>query len=165
MTELQCKASVKLYTDGACEPNPGPGGWAFVLKHLESGKRMEDSGGEVDTTNNRMELMAAIKGLERLKFPCEVELYSDSQYLVMGLLQWMDEWIATGRLSKKVSSVKNPDLWWRLDVLRKMHKIKPIKVKGHSGYSREQEVCDRLAYAAIRKMYKRTNPGLKPPVF
>lgn len=167
MANPEYRAQVNLYTDGACEPNPGSGGWAFVLVHVQSGKRIEESGMETNTTNNRMEIIAAIRGLEKLKFSCEVTLYSDSQYLIMGLNRWLDDWLSTGRLRPKGihSSVANPDLWWKLDELRRIHRIVPIKVKGHSGTVPEQELCDKLSYAAIRKGYKKTSPGSRPPEF
>ena len=141
---------VELYTDGACSGNPGPGGWGLILRYLKNGKEMEKSGGEANTTNNRMELLAVIKGLEALKRPCHVELFTDSTYVGKGLTEWMANWKRNGwrrREGKRFKEVKNADLWQRLDALIGRHQLKYTKVKGHSGHP-ENERCDQLAVAA-----------------
>jgi ribonuclease HI len=139
---------VELYTDGACSGNPGPGGWAFVLKHPGTGKIREDWEGEPATTNNRMELISVIRGLESLDRPCRVDLYSDSQYVTNGLSEWMDGWKAKGwKRGKK--TVKNLDLWQRLDELRQVHRITAHWIRGHNEHP-ENERCDQLAVQAIR---------------
>jgi ribonuclease HI len=140
----------QLFTDGACTGNPGPGGWAFILRDVASGGEIEESGGEAMTTNNRMEMMAAIQGLDRLAEPCAVDLYADSQYLVNGLREWIDRWKAKGWRRGKNEAVANLDLWRRLDALRGRHRISPIWVRGHANHD-ENERCDRLATAAAAK--------------
>lgn len=145
--------AVRLFTDGGCSGNPGPGGWAFILKHPKSGKEMERSGAERQTTNNRMELMAVIAGLETLKRPCAVELYTDSVYVGKGISEWMPRWKANGwqrREGKQLKPVKNDDLWKRLDQQLKRHRVKYHRVAGHSGHP-ENERCDELAVAAYQK--------------
>ncbi len=144
---------VQLFTDGGCSGNPGPGGWAFVLRHPTSGKQIEQSGGERETTNNRMELTAAVEGLKALRKPSEVELVTDSVYVGKGLSQWLEKWKANGwrrRDGKKWAEVKNEDLWRRLDELAARHSITFTHVKGHSGHP-ENERCDELAVAAYQK--------------
>jgi ribonuclease HI len=146
-------AEVQLFTDGACSGNPGPGGWAFVLRHLASGKDVERSGGEQDSTNNRMELMAVIQGLALLKWPCRVELLTDSVYVGKGLTQWIAKWKTNDWRRKDGSRwvpVKNDDLWRRLDALASQHQLKYTRVAGHSGHP-ENERCDELAVAAYQK--------------
>ena len=141
---------VHLYTDGG---NPGPGGWAFVLKHPASGKSIERSGGERDTTNNQMELMAVIAGLETLKRRSRVELFTDSVYVGKGISEWMPKWKANGWRRKegsKLVPVKNEDLWRRLDALLAKHHVKYTRVAGHSGHP-ENDRCDELAVAAYQK--------------
>ncbi|MFO0872681.1 MAG: ribonuclease HI [Phycisphaerales bacterium] len=140
---------VQLFTDGACSGNPGPGGWAFILKHPESGKVVEGSGGEARTTNNRMELLSVLSGLRALGKPCAVELFSDSEYVVKGLGEWMDGWKAKGWKRGRNEPVKNVDLWQELDVLRGRHDLRPSWVRGHDGHP-ENERCDRLAVEAAR---------------
>ena len=134
---------VELYTDGACRGNPGPGGWGCILVY---GKyRRELSGGEESTTNNRMELTAAIEGLSALKEPCEVTLTSDSRYLVDAVtLGWLDEWRARNWRLKSKGTVKNPELWEKLAALLEVHKVTFAWVKGHDGHP-ENERCDELA--------------------
>ena len=133
---------VNLYTDGACRGNPGRGGWGAILVYGQYEKEM--SGGEAVTTNNRMELMAAISGLEALKEPCEVTLYSDSKYLTDAFLQgWIEGWKNSGWRRGK-EELKNPDLWARIYELSQIHKIEFIWVKGHNGHS-YNERCDKLA--------------------
>ena len=135
---------VQLYTDGACRGNPGRGGWGAILVYGKYEKEM--SGGERETTNNRMELIAAIEGLLALKEPCEVTLYSDSKYLVDAFLQdWVTGWHAHGWKRGK-EELKNPDLWARLYELVKIHKVEFVWVKGHNGHD-YNERCDRLACA------------------
>jgi ribonuclease HI len=140
---------VELYTDGACSGNPGPGGWAYILRHGSSGKVIERSGGEPATTNNRMELVSVIEGLRAIKQPAVVDLYSDSQYVCNGLSDWMDQWKARGwrRGSKAVA---NLELWRQLDGLRQVHEVRPHWIRGHNEHP-ENERCDRLAVAAIER--------------
>jgi len=144
------KTRVELYTDGACSGNPGPGGWAYVLKHPSSGTEREESGGEANTTNNRMEMLSVIRGLESLERPCVVELYSDSQYVVKGLNEWLDGWKAKGWINSKREPVKNKELWLQLDALRSKHEIHCHWIKGHNEHP-ENERCDALAVAAINQ--------------
>jgi ribonuclease HI len=140
---------VELYTDGACSGNPGPGGWAFILRYPETGKEREDWGGEETTTNNRMELMSVIRGLESLKKPCRVDLYSDSQYVTKGLNEWLDGWIAKGWKRGRNEQVLNVDLWQKLDELRRLHRIAPHWIRGHNEHP-ENERADKLAVHAIQ---------------
>jgi len=142
---------VELYTDGACSGNPGPGGWAYILKDPASGREREDSGGEAETTNNRMELLSVIYGLESLTRPCRVELYSDSQYVVKGMREWLDGWKKKGWRNSRREPVKNRELWQRLDELRQVHDVRCHWVRGHSDHP-ENERCDALAVAAIDKV-------------
>jgi ribonuclease HI len=153
MTPKSDLAEVQLFADGACSGNPGPGGWAFILRHPTTGKEMECSGGERETTNNRMELTAVIRGLEALKRRTHVELITDSEYVGKGLTQWMPKWKANGWRRKEGSrwaEVKNEDLWRRLDELVAHHQLKFTHVRGHSGHV-ENERCDTLAVAAYQK--------------
>jgi ribonuclease HI len=153
MTSNADLAEVQLFADGACSGNPGPGGWAFILRHPTTGKEMECSGGEPETTNNRMELTAVIRGLEALKRRTHVELITDSEYVGKGLTQWMPKWKANGWRRKEGSrwaEVKNEDLWRRLDELVARHQLKFTHVRGHSGHV-ENERCDTLAVAAYQK--------------
>ena len=143
---------VDIYTDGAARGNPeGPGGYGVVLHYLDKEGNLyekELSGGYKKTTNNRMELMAAIRGLEALKTPCEVNLYSDSKYLVDAFNQkWIDSWIAKGWKRGKNEPVKNPDLWKRLLKVMESHKVNFIWVKGHNGHPLNER-CDTLATLA-----------------
>jgi ribonuclease HI len=147
---------VELYTDGACSGNPGPGGWAYVLRDPKTGKEQEASGGEPTTTNNRMELLAVIRGLEALKRPCRVRLCSDSNYVGQGLTRWMAGWKKRGWKRKEGSTlkpVKNVELWQRLDELIGRHEVSFTHVRGHSGHP-ENERCDALAVAAYQQ-YRR----------
>ncbi|QDV61258.1 ribonuclease HI [Crateriforma conspicua] len=144
---------VDLYTDGACSGNPGPGGWAFILRCGSTGKQVERSGGDNPTTNNKMELMAVIKGLELLKEPCDVTLHADSTYVGQGINSWMAGWKRRGWKRKdgsKLVPVKNVELWKRLDELMQTHRVKFRHVKGHAGHT-ENERCDELAVAAYQK--------------
>jgi ribonuclease HI len=138
---------VELYTDGACSGNPGPGGWAYILRHRASDSEREDSGGEARTTNNRMELMAVIRGLTALTRPSRVDVYSDSQYVLNGLKSWMDGWKKKGWRTASKSPVKNRDLWERLDELRNTHELDYHWIRGHNEHP-ENERADRLAVAA-----------------
>ena len=133
---------VELYTDGACRGNPGKGGWGAILVYGSYKKEL--AGGERETTNNRMELMAAISGLEALREPCEVTLYSDSKYLVDAFLEgWIESWRQHGWKRGK-DELKNPDLWERLYKLTEIHKVSFVWVKGHCGHE-YNERCDTLA--------------------
>ena len=138
--------AVTIYTDGACSGNPGPGGWGAILIHR--GREKELSGGEPLTTNNRMELMAAIMALEALTRPCEVELFTDSQYVRNGITEWMKGWKARGWLTADRKPVKNEDLWRRLDEARSAHTIRWHWVKGHASDPLNNRV-DALAVAAM----------------
>ena len=141
--------NVTIYTDGACSGNPGPGGYGVVLLHKSH--RKELSGGESQTTNNRMEMMAAIAGLEALKEPCNVELYSDSKYLVDAIQQgWAFRWRQSNWMRNKKDPALNPDLWERLLLLLEKHRVSFHWVKGHAG-NPENERCDALARAAIEE--------------
>ena len=137
---------VVIHTDGACSGNPGPGGWGAVLAY--KGREKELSGGEALTTNNRMELMAAISALESLKRPCAVDLYTDSQYLRLGVTQWLPNWKARGWRTADKKPVKNEDLWRRLDEAQARHQITWHWVKGHAGHA-ENERVDALARAGM----------------
>jgi ribonuclease HI len=147
---------VRLFTDGACSGNPGPGGWAFILLHPASGKIVESSGAEPETTNNRMELMGAIEGLSTLKKPCRVELVTDSQYVAKGISQWMPNWKRQGWMRKeggRLKPVVNLDLWQRIDALLATHRVEVTHVLGHNGHP-ENEACDRMAVAAYKALVK-----------
>lgn len=133
---------VTIYTDGACKGNPGRGGWGVLM--MCGGKKQELCGGEKDTTNNRMEMMAAIKALESLNRPCKVALYTDSTYLRKGVLEWMQNWKKNGWKTAARKPVKNVDLWQRLDDVIKGHEIDWHWVKGHSG-DPGNERADELA--------------------
>jgi ribonuclease HI len=133
---------VTIYTDGACSGNPGPGGWGAVL--IAGGREKDICGGEPATTNNRMELMAAIQALETLTRPCKVELHTDSQYLRQGITQWIHAWRARGWLTADRKPVKNEDLWKRLDAARQRHEVTWRWVKGHSGHPLNER-ADALA--------------------
>jgi len=138
---------VELFTDGACSGNPGPGGWAYLLRHGPSGAEREDSGGDPATTNNRMELCAVIEGLTALKQPSRVDVYSDSQYVLNGLDAWLDQWKRRGWKTAAKKPVKNEDLWRLLDDLRSVHDLSYHWVRGHNEHP-ENERCDELAVAA-----------------
>lgn len=140
---------VTIYTDGACSGNPGPGGYGVVLMY--GPHRKELSGGYRLTTNNRMEMMAAIVGLEALKFPCAVNLYTDSRYLVDAMTQgWAKKWRQNGWKRNQKDKAKNPDLWERLLEVSAQHEVRFLWVKGHAG-DEENECCDRLAVAAAQQ--------------
>lgn len=144
---------VHLFTDGACSGNPGPGGWAYVLRDLQTGKEKEAADGQAETTNNQMELMAVIKGLAALKRPCKVTLYADSNYVGQGISSWMAGWKRNGWRRKegsKFKELKNAELWKQLDELLQIHDVTYEHVKGHSGHE-ENERCDTLAVAAYQR--------------
>lgn len=152
MTE-KIPIEVNLYTDGACSGNPGPGGWAFILHHIPSGKISEESGGTPETTNNRMELEAVIYGLKTLKRPCSIELFTDSVYVGKGMTEWMPKWKQNGWKRKekgKLVPPKNEELWRALDEQLARHTIKYTRVAGHSGHP-QNDRCDELAVEAYQK--------------
>lgn len=138
--------NVTLYTDGACKGNPGPGGWGVLLQYGDKEKSL--CGGEKDTTNNRMELMAAIEGLKALKERCAVELYTDSQYVRKGITEWIHNWKAKGWRTAAKKPVKNEDLWRLLDEQIGRHEVNWHWVKGHSGHP-GNERADELANQGI----------------
>lgn len=141
---------VIIYTDGACSGNPGPGGWAAILKYGPHEK--EIFGGEPQTTNNRMELTAVIEGLRRLKEPCHVTVYSDSAYIVNCFQQgWITNWKKNGWVNSKNKPVENQDLWKQLDELMQTHRVQFVKVKGHSDDELNNR-CDELAVAAAKQI-------------
>jgi len=141
---------VIIHTDGACEGNPGPGGWAAILEHGEV--RKEISGGVIATTNNRMEMTAALEALTRLKEPCQVTVFTDSSYLRDGITKWIHGWKAKG-WKKKTQAVKNVDLWQALDAAASRHRIEWHWVRGHAG-NPLNERCDVLATQEARKFAK-----------
>jgi ribonuclease HI len=143
--------TVELYTDGACSGNPGPGGWAFILRHPETGSVLEQSGAEPDTTNNRMELTAVIQGLGTLTKPSVVDVYSDSQYVLKGLDEWLEGWKRRGWKNAARKPVKNRSLWEELDALRQKHELRYHWVRGHSEHP-ENERCDQLAVEARERL-------------
>ena len=141
---------VIIYTDGACSGNPGPGGWAAVLIYNENKK--EISGGKKDTTNNIMELTAVVEALKLLKYPCEVELHSDSAYIVNCFTQgWIYKWVKNNWKTASKEPVKNKEIWEELYNLTKIHKVNFIKVKGHSDNELNNR-CDELARNAIKEL-------------
>jgi ribonuclease HI len=138
---------VVIYTDGACSGNPGPGGWGAILMFGETSR--EICGGEPDTTNNRMELMAAIQALETLTRPCQVELHTDSQYVMKGISEWIHNWKRRGWRTADNKPVKNDDLWRRLDEARSRHNVQWRWVKGHAGHE-HNERADALAGQGLK---------------
>ena len=141
---------VIIYTDGACSGNPGPGGWGTILMYKDSKK--EISGAKKDTTNNVMELTAVIEGLKILKYPCDVEIYSDSAYVVNAFNQkWIDSWIKNNWKTSGKEPVKNKEIWQELYNLTKVHNVKFIKVKGHSDNEFNNR-CDEMARNAIKTL-------------
>jgi len=155
---INAQIEVILFTDGACRGNPGPGGWAFILRHPKSGKQIARNGGEAETTNNRMELMAVIAGLRALNRATSVEIVSDSTYVLQGMSSWMKNWKVNGwkrREGGKFKEVKNVDLWQELDRLITVHELTFTHVRGHQGHP-ENEECDRLAVEASQKFSKKS---------
>lgn len=151
--DSQAESLVQLYTDGGCSGNPGPGGWAFLLRHVDSGREKEVSGGERETTNNRMELRAVIEGLSALKYSCQVDLFTDSVYVGKGISEWLIRWKANDwrrKDGRKWVPIKNLELWQQLDELLQRQQVRYHWVEGHSGHP-ENERCDELAVAAYQK--------------
>lgn len=145
------RKKVVIHTDGGCSGNPGPGGWAALLSYKKQTR--EISGGVLATTNNRMELQAAIEGLSALKEPCEVEIFTDSEYLRKGITSWLALWKTNGWRTRTKKSVKNEDLWRALDGLNKRHQVEWKWLKGHAGHA-GNERCDQLAQGEIAKVRK-----------
>ncbi len=144
---------VQIFTDGACSGNPGPGGWAYILRHPATGSEKEGSGGAAETTNNQMELGGVINGLSALKSRSRVEVITDSTYVAKGAQEWMPNWKKNNwqrREGKKFKPVKNVEQWQQLDELLAKHIVRFTIVKGHSGHP-ENERCDELAVAAVEK--------------
>ena len=141
------KKPVMIFTDGACKGNPGPGGWAALLRYQSSEKQLQ--GAEATTTNNRMEMLAAIKALEELKQPCTVILCTDSQYLKRGITEWIYSWKKNNWQAAAKKQIKNLDLWQRLDHLVQIHQVEWQWVKGHSGHP-ENTLVDQLANEAVK---------------
>jgi len=141
---------VEIYTDGACSGNPGIGGWGVVLRYKDTEKEL--SGGEINTTNNRMELTAVIEALKALKTACNITLYTDSKYVMNGITEWLENWKKNGwKTSNKKGAVKNIDLWQTLDELVLKHEIRWVWVKGHAGHI-ENERVDTLARSEVLKL-------------
>lgn len=145
------KNHVEVYTDGACRGNPGPGGWGALLRFGDHEKEL--FGGEANTTNNRMELMAAIQALESLTRPCQVRLTTDSEYVKNGITQWLPKWKQRGWRTASKTPVKNADLWQRLEAAAKRHEVQWHWVRGHSGHD-ENERADALANRGIDELKK-----------
>ncbi|MEQ1950852.1 ribonuclease HI [Mesorhizobium sp. CN2-181] len=154
---------IEMFTDGACSGNPGPGGWGAILRF--NGTVKELSGGEADTTNNRMELMAAIEGLNALKEPCTVDLYTDSNYVRDGISSWIHGWKKNGWKTASKQPVKNAELWQALDEATRRHKVVWHWVKGHAGHP-ENERADELARMGMAPFKKKAPrfPGAAPTI-
>jgi len=150
---------ITIFTDGGCHGNPGPGGWAVILQY--GSQKKELSGGEPDTTNNRMELRAAIAGLASLKESCSVTVYTDSQYVRQGILEWIHKWKARRWMRTASHPVKNADLWRELDAEATRHQVKWTWLKGHAGHP-ENERCDELASAEIARIRSSGGKGKSP---
>ena len=151
------KDQIQIFTDGACRGNPGPGGWGVLLRFQEKERTLH--GGELETTNNRMELMAAIIGLESLNKPCSITLTTDSKYVMHGITDWIENWKKRGWKTAAKKPVKNEDLWRRLDKARDQHEINWQWVKGHSGH-RENELVDALANKGVDELLLQKNERL-----
>jgi ribonuclease HI len=147
--------TVIIYTDGACRGNPGPGGWGAILSY--KGNTKELYGGERETTNNRMELLAVINALEALTKPCNVQINSDSKYVLQGITEWLENWKKRGWKTANKSAVKNEDLWRRLDAVRERHQIEWLWVKGHSG-NNGNDRADELANLGIDMLSNQAKP-------
>ncbi len=161
MSGADAKHHIRIYTDGGCAPtNPGPGGWAAILIKGEHQKELK--GGEPHTTNNRMELMAAISALEALKASCVVEMHTDSQYVRDGITKYINNWKRNGWRTAAKEPVKNQDLWQRLEAARDMHTVRWHWVKGHSG-DHFNERADQLVHEAREEITQGANPALAPP--
>ena len=154
-TGVTALKTVTIHTDGACQGNPGPGGWAAILQYKAHSK--EISGGSPATTNNRMEIQAAISALRALKCPCEIQLFTDSEYLRNGVTQWIETWKRRGWQTKERQPVRNEDLWRELDSLRTPHIIQWHWLKGHAGHPLNER-CDTLAIRQIKKVKKEFGP-------
>jgi ribonuclease HI len=152
--DTDATGTVEAYTDGACSGNPGPGGWGVVLRWR--GQEKDLKGGEAQTTNNRMEMMAAIAALESLKRPLTIDLYTDSQYLRQGITSWIHGWKKNGWKTADKKPVKNVDLWQRLEAAALQHEVRWHWVKGHAGHP-ENERADALARAAIAELRSGTS--------
>lgn len=157
MATTQKTKQIVIYTDGSCLGNPGPGGWAALYNY--KGKKKMISGGDKDTTNNRMELLAVIEALNGLKESCDIKLYTDSKYVMDGAQQWMKNWKAKGWMRTKKDPVKNVELWQALDLALTQHQVKWHWVKGHSGHP-ENDAVDEAARAEAEKIY--TNSVQEP---
>ncbi|MFY9820839.1 MAG: ribonuclease HI [Thermoanaerobaculia bacterium] len=162
MADSPSLPAVTLYTDGGADPNPGTGGWAAILLDPASGKALELSGGEPRATNNRMELTAAIRGLEALTRRSRVQIFTDSQYLRKGITQWLPGWVARG-WRRKDGELQNEDLWRRLHELVQLHDVRWDWIKGHAG-NRWNERADELATLEIRKLRRDGGAPAAPPV-
>jgi ribonuclease HI len=149
LSQITPAARVRIHTDGACKGNPGPGGWGALLEI--NGREKELCGGEPATTNNRMELTAVIRALEALKRPCDVDLYTDSQYVQKGISEWISAWKRRGWKTADKKPVKNVDLWLELDKIAAVHRIHWHWVKGHAGHV-ENERADQLANQGIESL-------------
>jgi len=143
---------VEIYTDGACSGNPGPGGWGAILRAKETEKEL--SGGEKDTTNNRMEMMAVIVALEALTRPCKVTITTDSQYVLKGMTEWLAGWKKKNWKTASRKPVKNVDLWQRMDAAAQIHSLEWVWVRGHQGHL-ENERADQLAVTAREQIVKK----------
>lgn len=141
--------TVYLFTDGACKGNPGIGGWGALLRYKQHEKEL--FGGQIHTTNNRMELQAVIEGLQALKYPCHVVVYTDSKYVQQGMQSWLSNWKKNGWLTSNKQAIKNQDLWQRLDELVSQHTVEWMWVKGHAGHD-DNERADRLANLGVAQI-------------
>lgn len=153
---------VILYTDGACSGNPGPGGWAYILHHVPSGKTDEKAGAEWETTNNRMEIQAIIEGLKRLKRPTRVKVITDSKYVVQSMTEWMKNWKKNNwrrRTKNGFEPVKNDELWKELDRLVSIHPTAFEHVYGHAGHA-QNERCDEMAVNAYKQLIRSKGKSL-----